>query len=193
MNNFLSKLEEEALRLKHRKEKNRKIADRIKAILLSNKGWTYRAIAEALFLDEETVSAHISDYKTKNKIANNSGGSVCKLLSSGINEKELVSYLHENTYTTVESIIDYVENTYGIKYSKSGMTEWLHRNGFSYKKPQGKPAKADIQKQDEFIKFYKELKSNLGEDDVILFGDGVHPTMATKISEGWKKLDMTNL
>ncbi|MCP4179310.1 MAG: winged helix-turn-helix domain-containing protein [bacterium] len=54
-----------------------------------------------------------------------------------------------------------MKNTYGVKYSKSGMTEWLHRDGFSYKKPQEKPAKADIQKQNEFIKFYEELKKIL--------------------------------
>jgi len=80
MSNFLSQAEELKLRLQHKKEKNRKNADRLKAVLLSNKGWTYRAIAEALFIDEETVSAHISDYKTKHKLTNNSGGSVNKLV-----------------------------------------------------------------------------------------------------------------
>jgi len=187
MNNFLSQEEELKLRHQHKKEKNRKNADRLKAVLLSNKGWTYRAIAEALFIDEETVSTHISDYKTNHKLTNNSGGSVSKLVLSGINETELIGYLHETTYTTVESIIDYVKITYGIKYTKSGMTDWLHRNGFSYKKPQGKPAKADCEQQDEFIKFYEKLKNSLGDEDIILFGDAVHPTMATKISEGWIK------
>lgn len=91
MSNFLSQKEELKLRHQHRKEKNRKHADRLKAVLLSNKGWTYRSIAEALFLDEETVSTHISDYKTKNKLSNDSGGSVSKLVLSGINEADLIN------------------------------------------------------------------------------------------------------
>ena len=65
------------------------------------------------------------------------------------------------------------------------MLSWLHNSGFSYRKPDRIPAKADRAKQDEFIKSYKELKSNLEKEDVILFGDGVHPSMETKITYGW--------
>ncbi|MCP4179309.1 MAG: hypothetical protein GY756_16235 [bacterium] len=65
MSNFLSEKEELKLRHQHKKEKNRRNADRLKAVQLSNKGWSYRAISEALFLDEETVSTHISDFKKK--------------------------------------------------------------------------------------------------------------------------------
>ena len=35
--------------------------------------------------------------------------------------------------------------------------------------------------QEEFIKKYKTLVKNLPTDEPILFTDGVHPTMATKI------------
>ncbi len=187
MKSFLSSQEEENLRNQHRKEKNRKRADRVKAVLLSNKGWTYKSIAEALFLDEETVSTHVSDYKSKNKLTNHSGGSLSKLALSKINEAGLINYLHDNTYMTVGSIIDYVKETYDVKYTKSGMTDWLHRNGFSYKKPQGEPSKASKSAQEEFKKAYQQLKEELGNNDVILFGDAVHPTMATKITGGWIK------
>ena len=185
MINFLSQQEEDDLKNRHRKEKNRKNADRIKAVLLSDKGWTYRAIAEALLIDEETVSKHVSDYKSRNKLSNQSGGSISKLALLKVNEPELINYLHENTYMTVESIVDYVKNTYGVAYTKSGMTDWLHRNGFSYKKPHGEPAKASKSAQEAFKKTYKQLKEELGKIDVILFGDAVHPTMATKITSGW--------
>jgi len=39
MKMFLSQSEEEQLRKQHRGEKNRRVADRIKSVLLSNKGW----------------------------------------------------------------------------------------------------------------------------------------------------------
>ncbi|MDR0624925.1 MAG: helix-turn-helix domain-containing protein, partial [Holosporales bacterium] len=52
---FLTDADRLELRAKHRKEKDRSSADRIKAVLLADKGWSYRQIAEALFLDEDTI------------------------------------------------------------------------------------------------------------------------------------------
>jgi transposase len=37
----------------------------------------------------------------------------------------------------------------------------LHRIGFTYKKTKKIPAKADKEKQEEFIEKYKEIKENL--------------------------------
>jgi DNA-binding NarL/FixJ family response regulator len=56
MSEFLTPQEKESLKKKHRQEKNRRVADRIKAVLLADKGWSYRQISEALLLDEQTVS-----------------------------------------------------------------------------------------------------------------------------------------
>jgi transposase len=67
---------------------------------------------------------------------------VSKLVLSGINESELINYLHKKTCTRVESIIDYAKNTYDGTYIKSGMTGLLRKNQFSYKKPLNKPTKA---------------------------------------------------
>jgi hypothetical protein len=41
--------------------------------------------------------------------------------------------------------------------------------------------------QEDFIDKYTELKASISPDEPIIFGDGVHPTMATKISHGWIK------
>ncbi len=45
----------------------------------------------------------------------------------------------------------YVGKTFKVQYTVSGMTKWLHEHGFSYKEPKLVPAKADAQKQEEFI------------------------------------------
>jgi hypothetical protein len=81
-----------------------------------------------------------------------------------------------------------VENTYDVKFSKSGMIYWLHDHNFSYKKPNRVPAKADKSRQELFIEMYDTLKSELGKDDVMLFGDGVHPSMETKVASGWIRI-----
>ena len=41
--------------------------------------------------------------------------------------------------------------------------------------------------QAAFISHYESLKASIASDEVILFGDGVHPTQSTKVSYGWIK------
>lgn len=183
MKNFLNIEQKNELLNQHKKEKNKKVGDRIKAIILSNEGWTYRLISEALLIEEETVSRHVQEYKEKEKLKGEAGGSKSNLTAEQSNE--LIKHIEESLYLDSKNIRCYIEQKYGVKYSSSGILSWLHNNGFSYKKPDRIPAKADREKQAEFIKNYKKLKSNLKKDDVILFGDGVHPSMETKVTYGW--------
>ena len=185
MNNFLDNKSREYLKNHHRTEKNGKKRDRIKAVLLSDKGWAYKAIAEALLLDEETVSRHVKEYLEKKKLGLASKGSKSKL--NAHQTAELVDHLQKITYLKVGEICAYVHSTYGINYKISGMTSWLKSHGFSYKKPKGTPSKADPLKQEAFLQAYESLLKTTPEDEPILFGDGVHPTMATKITYGWIK------
>lgn len=183
MNGFLTSSEEQYLRTQHRLEKNRRVADRIKAVLLSHRGWTCQRIAEALLIDDETVATHIKEYKDSQKLHLNSGGSVSKL--SAEQSEELVQHLCDHTYVRVGDICAYVLKTYGVSYTISGMTGWLHSHYFSYKQPKGTPCKADPQAQESWVKAYEKLMTEVSEDEPILFGDGVHPTMATKVTYGW--------
>lgn len=183
MKTFLSPEQREALLKRHRAEKDGKVRDRIKCVLLSDKGWTYRAISEALFLDQETISTHVFEFKQKEKLRNNSGGSQSKL--SAEQEASLTQHIESELYLESVVIRVYVKKTYGVNFSRSGMIAWLHQHDFSYKKPNRVPAKADKAKQEAFVDSYDRLKSQLGEKDVILFGDGVHPSMETKVSSGW--------
>jgi transposase len=183
MQYFLSSSEEKDLISQHRLEKNRRVADRIKAVLLANKGWTNLKIAQALLLDDETVARHIKQYKDTQKLQLNSGGSDSKLTEE--QTSSLVTHLMDTVYTKVSEIIDHIQSTYGTTYTPSGMKCWLHSHKFSYKKPKGTPAKADLQAQAEWVESYEKLLNTLPEDEPVLFGDGVHPTMATKVSYGW--------
>lgn len=185
MKDFLTPEERAVLRVQHRQEKNRRIADRIKAVLLSDKGWTYRQIAEALLIDEQTIGRHVDEYLADKKLTLSSGGSTGKLNEAQI--AEIKAHLEETTYLKVADIIGYIQKTHGVTYTLQGMTSWLHNHGFSYKKPKATPAKADPEKQEAFIQFYEKLLRETPEDEPILFGDGVHPTMATKVTYGWIK------
>lgn len=177
--------EKKELEVSHRRERDSRISDRIKAVLLADEGWTQVEIAQALRISSETVHDHLHDYTDSKKLKPENGGSNSKL-----NEQqtaELASHLESNTYTKVSTICAKVYQNYGISYSVAGMTKWLESHGFSYKKPKGTPAKADPVKQEEFISAYHALLESTPAEEPILFADGVHPTMATKITYGWIK------
>ena len=190
MNIKLSSEQKTALEKQHKTERDRRIADRIKAVLLHVEGWTQNQIAQALRIRPETVHDHLKDYQREEKLKPTNGGSKPKL--SDDQTFSFIQHLEEHTYLKVLEICAYVLKTYQISYSVSGMTEWLHAHGFSYKKPKGTPAKADVEKQAAFVKYYDDFMKKTSEDEPIEFGDGVHPTMATKISYGWIKKGKEN-
>lgn len=185
MKSFLNQVERDALKIQHRAEKNGRIRDRIKAVLLADKGWTHKAIAEALLLDEETISVHIREYVDHKKLTMEYSGTLGKLNSE--QSVELTNHLIVSSYVKSQEICEYVKTTYNVVYTVSGMTSWLKNNGFAYKKQKGVPLKADKEKQTAFIQTYNELLETVAQDEPILFADGVHPSMATKIAYGWIK------
>lgn len=177
--------EKEKLKLEqeHRKTRDSNVCDRIKAVLLKSEGWSDGSIAQALRINISTVRRHLDDYVEKQKLAPASGGS-----SSHLNEsqtEELIAHLMKQTYVTAKEICAHVRSTYGVNYSISGMTDWLHQHKFSYKYPKQTPAKADAEKQEAFASYYNDLMNSTPDNEPVLFGDSVHPTQATKVSCGW--------
>ena len=115
MKSFLNLEERSELLNRHKKEKDGRTRDRIKAVLLSDLGWSYRDIAKALFLDEETISQHVQDYQEQNKLSIQSGGSSSKLNPQ--QTTELISHLEQTTYLKVLDICVYIQTIYGISYT----------------------------------------------------------------------------
>lgn len=179
----LTTKERQDLIQRHRKERDKRICDRIKAVLAFDDGYSYSEIAKILLLDDETIRRHIEDYLNKKKLSPENGGSESKLNNS--ESQKLTVHLSEITYLYVKDICAYVKKEYKKKYSVSGMTKWLHTNGFCYKKPHAVPAKADKEQQKKFISYYKRLKAKAGTKEPIYFSDSVHPQHQTQLTYGW--------
>ncbi len=183
MKRFLSTQERENLKAQHRLERDKRICDRIKAVLLSDDGWDFKEIAHVLLLSEDAIQEHIYEYLNLNKLKPENGGSLGKL---SIEQSNILSqHLQKHTYLYTKDIVAYVETIFRISYSIPGMTAWLHTHGFSYKKPAVVPGKANKEAQEQWIKEYEELMSNLQQDEAICFTDGVHPTHNMKLTYGW--------
>lgn len=184
----LSSKEKAHLEQRHKACNNKKECDRIKAVLLYCEGWTISMISQALRIHETSVNRHLNDYKL-GKFKPENGGSESAL--SETQSIKLIAHLEERTYAHVHEIIDYVRQEFEVFYSVPGMNKWLHRHGFSYKKPKGHPYKSEKEQQEKFVKKYHRLKKNIGHEDIILFMDSVHPTQATKLSYGWIRTGKT--
>jgi transposase len=179
------------LEAQHKAEHDGRIRDRIKAVLLNDRGWTYKQIAQALLIHETTVWAHLSDYLREEKLKPSSGGSRSKLGDE--QTEELIAHLEQNTYPSTKEIIEHIKLTYDVTYTQQGMHDWLIQHRFSHKKPKGTPAKFNAERQAEFIKKYDELKATLSPNELILFIDSVHPTQETKITYGWIRTGVEKL
>jgi len=178
----LTEDEKDDLESQHRLSLDSRECDRIKAVLLRSEGWTVPMISQALRLHESTIIRHLNDYRN-DKLTTNNGGSTGHLDDE--QTQYLIKHLTENLYHHNHEIVSFIKEQWNIEFTVAGLHKWLHRNGFSYKKPKGFPHKVDKEQQDVFIKEYEKLKESVGDDEPILFMDAVHPTQATKVSYGW--------
>jgi transposase len=181
-----------SLKRAHRASKKKRDADRIKSIILLGTGWTIREVAEVLLLDDETIRNYLKRYKTGelNALLNDNykgySGKLC-----GLEIFQLDEHLNENTYLSTKEVVSYVAKRFQVDFSVSGMTGWLHRWGYVYKKPKLVPGKADAKAQEEFISSYRELKNTKGATDPIYFMDGTHPQHNSVVAYGWIKKGAT--
>ncbi len=182
---FLTDQERNQLKTQHKRERDKLVCDRIKAILLYDEGWSPQQIAKVLLISDQAVRNHVDDYKTSTKLKPASGGSEEKL--SKEQSEQIEAHLRVHTYLYVKDIIAYVQATFGIIYTVPGMRSWLQRHGFSYKKPAIVPGKANKEQQEEWLAAYEKLRQGLPGDETICFIDGVHPTHNVQPAYGWIK------
>ena len=101
MKKFLTDEERDSLQRQHKKERDKRICDRIKAVLLRDEGWTWVQIAHVLLLSEEVLRKHIQDYQSSKKLKPENGGSKENL--SFEQSQKLIEHLQ--THTKVDPIV----------------------------------------------------------------------------------------
>lgn len=176
------------LRKAHRQAKNKREADRIKAVVLLATGWTAEQVAEVLQVDPNTVRNHFKLYKQGGLVT------LCHIAYRGregfLSESELTildAHLEKHLYLTTKAIVQWVEEQFGVRYTESGMTALLHRLDYVHKKPKLIPGKADPEAQKAFLAEYEKLKKNKGQENPIYFMDAVHPQHNPVIACAWIK------
>jgi transposase len=183
---FLSEQEEEVLKEMHRTLREKRIADRIKAVLCLNKGFSMQQTAELLLLDDETIRRASQTYKNEGLdglLETRYHGYQGKL--SPEQEEQVKEYIKTHLVKSAKEVVVYMQQEFGIEYTPEGTVPLLHRLGFVYKKTKLVPSKADKEAQEEFLVAYQEIKKGLGEKDKLYFLDGVHPVHNAMPAHAW--------
>lgn len=176
------------LRITHRQEREKRAADKIKAVILLGTGWTLKEVSEVLLLDEETLRSYVEKYQI--------GGleALLKTIYLGraavltANEKHwLTTHVKNNIYAKASDIEWSLYQNTGKRLSVRSITRILGELGFSYKKTKLVPGKADPVAQRQFIEYYKQLKEEKSDKDAIYFVDSAHPTHNAEAGYAWIK------
>ena len=162
------------------------IVRRANALLLLDKGWKAQDVADALYLDAETIRdwrrhfikhslrfLYLSPYSKREGHLNFA------------QEAALKEHLTLHPARSTNGVRAFIQNQYGQAYSRSGAIKLMARLGFVYKKPKLLPLGANEDAQHDFIKQYNSLCNQLMDDEAIVFSDAVHPEHQSRPAHGW--------
>lgn len=170
-----------------RRQMNSHVHRRMNVLLLLDDGWTAERIAEALFIDAETVHEHRRRYETAGVAGLerlNYQGSEPTL--SVPQREALKAELEAHLYMTAKAVCGFVQRRFAVTYTANAMTKLLKRLGFVYKKPKCVPAKADAAVQEKFAtETLLPLMAQAGPDHPLYFVDGMHPAYTGHPAFGW--------
>ena len=160
----------------------------VTVLLLLDRGRAVAAIAEDLGLDEATVYRYAQTYQLQGLagyLRAKQPGYWGLLTSAQL--AGLCRELSQQIYTDCRPIADWLAATYGVRYTVSGLTDLLHRLGFSYKLTTAVPCQADAGVQTAFLTdtLVPLLAQAAAGDAVVYFADAAHPTHNTRATHVW--------
>ena len=163
-----------------------RIVRRANAILLLDKGWSFAAIAEALFLDDSTIRIPLKEFQeggVETIVLFDLKGGTGRL--SPLQIDELRAWATEALPTSTTEIGQFILERFGIDYGRSGLIKLMNRIGFDWKKPESVPGKIDVETQQKLIDAHEDLRNSLGPDETVFYVDAVHPTHQAKPAGRW--------
>jgi len=156
----LTRKQRDDLERRYKQTTERRIGDRIQAILLLSGGRSAREVAEILRVSQKTLKRWVkvfAEHGIEELCTLKYEGSETPLTTEQLTRFE--AWLDESIRTTKEAIA-WVEAEFSYSYSESGMVKVLSRMGYSYKKPAQVPSKADPLAQAAWVDRYLEKRGS---------------------------------
>lgn len=183
----LTETERQQLRTVQKQRRDGEVYVKVTVILLLDKHRPLASIADDLGLDETTVYRYaraFTDLGLAKYLAHERPG-YWGLLSSA----QLARLCHEvNTrlYTDSKALQSWLAQTCGVTYSQAGLTQLLHRLGFTYKLTTPIPCAAQAEAQQDFLHELVVLEAQVERGQAVLYyADAAHPTHNTRCTRAW--------
>ena len=160
---------------------------KVTVVLLLDKGRSVPSIADDLGLDQATVYRYAEAFATlglARYLAHEQPGYWGLLTSAQL--AHLCREVQDTLYTDVRAIQAWLLRTYRVAYTRSGLTQLLHRLGFTYKLTTPVPCAADAEAQADFLQELAVLEAHVERGEAVLYyADAAHPTHNTRCTRAW--------
>jgi transposase len=159
-----------------RNERDHRITRRVLTLLWLDQGRTETEVAQLLNVEPRTLRNWLKLYRT--------GGleALCTLQHKGdrgelapSQQQQLRDEIKTGRFRTAKQVRAWIEQTFAVVYSDSGVKRLLLRLGCSYHKASGFLFKAKRDKQEEWLKKYEGHRLRVSRTVRRYFLDGVHP------------------
>ena len=161
---------------RRRQARDRRIYQRLSAVLWSDAGRTREEIAELVGVSTRQVGQWFRIFRNKGL------DQLCTLHYQGdpgrlrpAQVERLKQEVATGVFHNAEQVRTWVQETWGVDYSISGIKDLLRRIGASYHKVSGFFWKADVEEQKKFVRKHRRHKREAGPKTRRYFVDACHP------------------
>ena len=171
-----------------RQTRDKKHHVRLSVLIMLDEGYTHEVIAVSQGIDPDTVGNYkrkylangLNEYLKDNYVAYQG-----QLSQAQLEQVDLA--VQQGLYGTAREVGDYIFGEFGVDYSDSAARAILTKLDFVHKQVKPVPAKANEQKQTEFVAAFEQLIEQLPEDTLVYFTDATHPTHTSQPAKAWIK------
>jgi transposase len=161
---------------RRRHAQDRRVYQRLSAVLWSDAGRTREEIAQLVGVSTRQVGQWFRIFRNKGL------DQLCTLHYRGdpgrlrpAQVQRLKQEIATGVFHNAEQVRTWVQETWGVAYSISGIKDLLRRIGASYHKVSGFFWKADIEEQKKFVRKHRRHKREAGPTTRRYFVDACHP------------------
>jgi transposase len=161
---------------RRRQVQDRRIYQRLSAVLWSDAGRTREEIAELVGVSTRQVGQWLRIFRNKGL------EQLCTLHYQGdpgrlrpAQVQRLKQEIATGVFHNAEQVRTWVREAWGVDYSISGLKDLLRRIGASYHKVSGFFWKADVEEQKKFVRKHRRHKREAGPTTRRYFVDACHP------------------
>lgn len=154
----LTRSQREELWRRYKQTDDRRIAERLHAILLLDEGRSAHDVSAILHLHPKTLKRWIRTFATGGVDALCTFNYVGNTPSLTPAQLQQLTYWLDQRVRSTKEVIAFVQEQFGFDYTESGMLKLLKRLDYRYKKPAQVPSKADTDAQAAWLAGYAEKR-----------------------------------